>query len=153
VERRFQRIGEANRVLVYDDYGHHPTEVATTLQTASEFLERPIVAVFQPHRYSRTQQMGHEFGPSFEAAERVIITQLYSAWEEPIEGVSGRIVFDAVRAYFPDKDVRYAENLDEARQLAIEITKPGEAIFCMGAGDITTLPPLLLDELKKKEEE
>ncbi len=151
VKRRFQRIGEANRVLVIDDYGHHPTEVATTLNAAREYLERPIVAVFQPHRYSRTQQMGHEFGPSFVAADRVIITQLYSAWETPIEGVSGKIVFDAVCETFPGKDVRYAETLDEARALAIELAQSGDAIICLGAGDIATLPPLLLHDLKAKE--
>ncbi len=151
VRRRFQRIGEANRVLVVDDYAHHPTEVATTLNSAREYLERPIVAVFQPHRYSRTQQMGHEFGPSFVAADRIIVTQLYSAWEEPIEGVSGRIVFDSVRETFPGKDVRYAENLQEARQLALEMAQPGDVVICLGAGDITTLPPLLLHDLQEKE--
>ena len=149
VKRRFQRIGEANRVLVYDDYGHHPTEVARTLETARDFLERPVVAVFQPHRYSRTQQMGHEFGPSFAAADKVIITELYSAFEEPIAGVSGRIVFDSVRQAFPDKPVFFASNLDEARRLALQHAQPGDAVFFMGAGDITKVPPLFLEDLEK----
>ncbi len=148
VKRRFQRIGEANGVLIFDDYGHHPTEVRTTLETAREFLDRPILAIFQPHRYSRTQQMGHEFGPSFEAADRVIITQLYSAFETPIEGVSGRIVFDSVAQSFPDKPLFYAANLDEARRMTIEIAQPGDAIVCLGAGDIATLGPLLLSDLQ-----
>jgi UDP-N-acetylmuramate--alanine ligase len=148
VKRRFQFIGEANDVLVYDDYGHHPTEVSSTLQTAREFLERPVVAVFQPHRYSRTSQMGHLFGPSFEAADRIIITQLYSAFETPIEGVSGRIVFDSVREALPGKPLFFAENLEEARRMAAEIVQPGDAVFCMGAGDITTLPPQILKDLK-----
>jgi UDP-N-acetylmuramate--alanine ligase len=148
VKRRFQFIGEAKDVLVYDDYGHHPTEVASTLQTAREFLERPVVAVFQPHRYSRTSQMGHLFGPSFEAADRIIITQLYSAFETPIEGVSGRIVLDSVREALPDKPLFFAENLEEARRMVTEVVQPGDAVFCMGAGDITTLPPLILQDLK-----
>jgi UDP-N-acetylmuramate--alanine ligase len=148
VKRRFQFIGEANDVLVYDDYGHHPTEVASTLQTAREFLEAPVVAVFQPHRYSRTSQMGHLFGPSFEAADRIIITQLYSAFETPIEGVSGRIVLDSVREALPDKPLFFAENLEEARRMVTEVVQPGDAVFCMGAGDITTLPPLILQDLK-----
>jgi UDP-N-acetylmuramate--alanine ligase len=148
VKRRFQFIGEGNNVLVYDDYGHHPTEVASTLQTAHEFLERPVVAVFQPHRYSRTAQMGHLFGPSFEAADRIIITELYSAFETPIEGVSGRIVFDSVREALPDKPLFFAENLEEARRRVGEIVQAGDAVFCMGAGDITTLPPLILEDLK-----
>jgi UDP-N-acetylmuramate--alanine ligase len=148
VKRRFQFIGEANDVLVYDDYGHHPTEVASTLETAREFLSRPIIAVFQPHRFSRTQQMGHLFGPSFAAADRVIITQLYSAFEEPIAGVSGKIVFDSVQQAFPDKPLWYAETLEEARRIARDIARPGDAMMCMGAGDITTLPPQLLEDLK-----
>jgi UDP-N-acetylmuramate--alanine ligase len=140
-------------VRVYDDYGHHPTEVARTLETAREFLARPIVAVFQPHRYSRTQQMGRDFGPSFRDASRVIITPIYTAWEEPIEGVSAQIVFDAVRAQFPDKDVRLATSLEDARALVKEIAHEGDAIFCLGAGDITTLPPQILADLQEKERE
>jgi UDP-N-acetylmuramate--alanine ligase len=150
VGRRFQYIGEANNIALYDDYAHHPTEVQSTLIAAREFLQRPITAIFQPHRFSRTQQMGHLFGPSFEAAERVIITELYSAWEEPIEGVSGRIVFDAVKAACPDKSVLFAHDLNEARRLAIEHTQSGDAIFTMGAGDIGKQPPLLLQELKAR---
>ncbi len=152
VARRFQFVGEANGILIYDDYAHHPTEVETTLQTAREFLQRPVVAVFQPHRYSRTAQLGAQFGPSFEAAERIIITQLYSAFEEPIAGVSGRIVFDSVRRSFPDKTIHYAETLDEARRLAVEMARPGDAIICMGAGDIGQMPALLLRDLQSAAE-
>lgn len=147
VARRFQRCGEAKGIIVYDDYAHHPTEVRSTLETARDFLNRPLTVIFQPHRYSRTQQMGHEFGPAFAAADQVIITQLYSAFEEPIPGVSGRIVYDAVRGCFPDKPIYYVETLDKARHLAIELTRPGAAIITMGAGDISCLPALLLQEL------
>jgi UDP-N-acetylmuramate--alanine ligase len=150
VKRRFQFIGEASDVLVYDDYGHHPTEVASTLQTARDFLKRPIVAVFQPHRYSRTQQMGDVFGPSFSAADRIIITELYSAFETPIEGVSGRIVFDSVRQAFPDKPIFWADDLEAAQRLVSELVTSGDAVFCMGAGDITMLPPRIVDDLKRK---
>ncbi len=153
VARRFQPVGEALGIRVYDDYGHHPTEVARTMETAREFLARPIVAVFQPHRYSRTQQMGRDFGPSFRDASRVVITPIYTAWEEPIKGVSAQIVFDAVRAQFPDKDVRLATSLEHARELVREIAHQGDAIFCLGAGDITTLPPLILEDLEAKARE
>lgn len=152
IARRFERKGEANGVLVYDDYGHHPTEVRASLEAAREFLHRPIVVIFQPHRYSRTQQMGHLFGPSFEAADRVIITELYSAFEEPIEGVSGQIVFDSVRAVFPAKLAYFAATLQEARRLAGEIVRPGDALLTMGAGDISTLGPLLLQDLQETEQ-
>jgi len=149
VARRFQFVGEVSNIVVYDDYAHHPTEVQSTLSAAREFLQRPITAIFQPHRYSRTQQMGHLFGPSFEAAERVIVTQLYSAWEEPIPDVSGRVVFDAIQKTFPDKPLFYAETLDEARTLAIELTQPGDAIMTMGAGDIGTQPKRIVEELQR----
>jgi UDP-N-acetylmuramate--alanine ligase len=149
--RRFEKKGETRGVVVYDDYGHHPTEVAATLQAAKEFLHRPIAVIFQPHRYSRTQQLGAQFGPSFEAADKVIITQLYSAFEEPIPGVSGEIVFDAVRARFPEKTVLYACDLDEARHLALELLQPGDALLTMGAGDITKLGPRILKELEARD--
>jgi UDP-N-acetylenolpyruvoylglucosamine reductase len=145
VKRRFQKIGETGGIAVYDDYAHHPTEVGSTLRAARDFLQRPVVAVFQPHRYSRTQQLGRDFGPSFEAADKVVITQLYSAFEEPIAGVSGKIVFDAARETFPDKEIFYAENLDDAKKIALQISKPGDVLFTMGAGDITTLGPQLLE--------
>jgi UDP-N-acetylenolpyruvoylglucosamine reductase len=148
VKRRFQKIGEAGGVTIYDDYAHHPTEVASTLRAARDFLKRPVTVIFQPHRYSRTQHLGRDFGPSFEAADKVIITQLYSAFEEPIEGVSGRIVFDAARAAFPEKEIHYAENLEEARTLALQIVSSGDTLFTMGAGDITRLAPQLLEDLK-----
>jgi UDP-N-acetylmuramate--alanine ligase len=94
--------------------------------------------------------MGRDFGLAFAAADRVIITQLYSAFEEPIPGVSGRIVFDGLRESLPDTEAHYAETLDEARRLACEIAQPGDALITMGAGDIGTLPPLLLQDLQAK---
>ena len=148
--RRFERKGEANGVLIYDDYGHHPTEVEKTLQAAKEFLNRRLLAIFQPHRYSRTQQLGEAFGPAFGAADEVIITQLYSAFEDPIPGVSGKIVYDAVRRAVPNKPVHYAETLDEAKRLALDKARPGDVVLTMGAGDITTLGPQLLDALQGK---
>lgn len=147
--RRFERKGETKGVLVYDDYGHHPTEVRATLGAAKEFLQRPIAVVFQPHRYSRTQALYREFGTAFDAADRVIITQLYSAHEAPIEGVSGRLVFDAVRENAPDKSVFYAANLDEALKLALENVQSGDALITMGAGDVTTLGPRVLEALQQ----
>ncbi|MBW3634869.1 MAG: UDP-N-acetylmuramate--L-alanine ligase [Armatimonadetes bacterium] len=149
--RRFERKGEARNILVYDDYGHHPTEVRATLDAAREFLNRPVVVVFQPHRYSRTLALHREFGPAFQSADKIIITQLYSAYEEPIEGVSGRMVFDAVRENFPEKAVFYAENLAEAERIALEILESGDALLTMGAGDITKLGPQILEALASRQ--
>lgn len=147
IGRRFELKGEANGVLIYDDYGHHPTEVEKTLEAARDFLGRRLVVIFQPHRYSRTQHLGAQFGPAFAAADIIIITQLYSAFEEPIPGVSGKIVYDAVKTALPDKPIFYVETLDDAVRLALKEVRPGDALFTMGAGDITKLGPQLLKEL------
>ena len=151
VKRRFERVGEAGGILIYNDYAHHPTEVKATLEAARDFLQRPILAIFQPHRYSRTQQLGREFGTSFSAADKVIVTELYSAWEEPIAGVSGKIVFDAVREKYADIPAYFCESLEAARELALKIAQRGDAIFCLGAGDIGALPAKLLSDLEKRE--
>ncbi len=145
--RRFERKGEAQNIVVYDDYGHHPTEVRATLDAAKEFLNRPIAVVFQPHRYSRTLALHRDFGSAFGSADKIIITQLYSAYETPIEGVSGRLIFDAVRENFPDKAVYYAQDLVEAKKIALEVLQSGDALLTMGAGDITQLGPLVLEAL------
>jgi len=150
VKRRFQYIGTGDGVVLYDDYAHHPTEVQSTLEAARQFLQRPLIAIFQPHRYTRTQQMGHLFGPSFAAADRIIITELYSAFETPIEGISGRIVYDAVVAALPDKEVHFVATLDDAQKLALELAQPGDTILTMGAGDISTLPSKLLGGLNDR---
>ena len=147
--RRFERKGESGGVLVYDDYGHHPTEVKATLEAAREFLNRPLLVVFQPHRYSRTQALYREFGEAFGAADCVIITQLYSAHEAPIAGVSGRLVYDEVRVNNPDKPVFYAETLDEALALVVENARAGDAILTMGAGTVTTLGARILVALDR----
>ncbi|BCM90656.1 UDP-N-acetylmuramate--L-alanine ligase [Abditibacteriota bacterium] len=148
--RRMERKGEAKGVLVVDDYGHHPTEVAATLRAAKDFYARPLTVVFQPHRYSRTQQLGHEFGPSFEAADRIIITELYSAFEMPIEGVSGKIVLEAVQKSLPGKPILWANDLNEARQIVLQNVASGELVVTMGAGDITRLGPQLLAALQEQ---
>ncbi len=151
IGRRFELKGEANGVLIYDDYGHHPTEVEKTLEAARDFLGRRLVVIFQPHRYSRTQHLGAQFGPSFAAADIIIITQLYSAFEEPIPGVSGKIVYDAVKTALPDRPIHYVETLDDAMRLALQEVRPGDALFTMGAGDITKLGPQLLKELAQNQ--
>lgn len=136
VARRFQRIGSVSGITIVDDYAHHPTEVQSTLKAARDWFACPITAIFQPHRFSRTQQMGHLFGPAFEAADKVIVTELYSAFETPIDGVSGRIVFDAVREMWPQKPVHFAPTLAQARALALQITPRGGAIFTLGASTL-----------------
>ncbi len=151
VARRFEFVGEADDVLVYEDYAHHPTEVASALYGARDWLQRPLTAVFQPHRFSRTQQMGHLFGPSFEAATNVIVTELYSAFETPIEGVSGRNVFNAIRAAWPEKTIEFVPELAAARTRALELTPRGGAIMLMGAGTIGAQGQSVVKDLQERE--
>ena len=97
-ERRFQTKGEVNGVLVVDDYGHHPTEIAAVLAAAKAGIDRRIIAVFQPHRYSRTQQLLNNFGPAFAEADVIVLTDIYPAGEPPIDGVNIEALADAIRS-------------------------------------------------------
>ncbi|MBP3193396.1 UDP-N-acetylmuramate--L-alanine ligase [Natronogracilivirga saccharolytica] len=136
VFRRFQVKYDSNDILVVDDYAHHPTEVKATLAAARKgWPERRIIAVFQPHLYSRTLQQHKEFGSSFFDAEKLILTDVYPAREAPIEGVSGKLIADTARAY-GHRDVRYVpDTADLAGELG-RVAEPGDMIITMGAGDI-----------------
>ncbi|MEK7767330.1 MAG: cyanophycin synthetase, partial [bacterium] len=102
VARRLQLKGEAGRVLVYDDYGPHPTEVRATIAAARQLVTAPgakLRVLFQPHRYSRTNLLRDAFGPAFEAADEVVLTEIYPAGEAPIPGVTGRVLHEVVRRH------------------------------------------------------
>jgi UDP-N-acetylmuramate--alanine ligase len=136
VHRRFELVGEANGILVIDDYGHHPVEIKNTLAAAKASFDRRVVAVFQPHRYSRTRDRFDEFLTAFNDADVVVITNIYAASEKPIEGVTAKKIYDGVRAcghknaiFEPDK-----ENLTD---LLKRIARPGDLVITLGAGDIT----------------
>ncbi len=136
VFRRFQLTTDTGGITVIDDYAHHPTEVQATLNAARKgWKDQRIVAVFQPHLYSRTQDLYKEFGLSFFDADLCIITDVYPSREEPIEGVSGNLIADAAKEH-GHKNVHY---LKEKRNLAAKLKKiaePGDIIITMGAGDI-----------------
>jgi len=147
-ERRFQRCGEAGGVLVIDDYGHHPTEIAAVLAAARATLNRRLVVAFQPHRFTRTQQLLDQFGPSLREADEVILTDIYGAGEEPIPGVTlDRLVESITRTR---KRVRVARTLDQVIEAVVEMVQPGDAVITLGAGSIGTLPPRLLDALERR---
>ncbi|MEN9281841.1 MAG: hypothetical protein RL594_776 [Bacteroidota bacterium] len=136
VYRRFEIKGESQGgVLVIDDYAHHPTEIQATLEAARKGWDRRIVAVFQPHTYTRTRDFYREFATSFDNADVIILTDVYAAREEPIEGVSGRIIADATRDA-GHRHVHYVEHLEDASKLLSEILKPGDILLTMGAGDV-----------------
>lgn len=145
VDRRFQLKGEAKNIKIYDDYGHHPTEVRATLQGFRErFPNNRVVALFQPHRYSRTQLCWHDFTTCFSQADHVILTDIYPAGEKPIDGITGeRMMAEAKhnsKVYFPKDD-----------QLAARVhaqLKSGDVLVTLGAGDIWKTGMYVLDLLK-----
>ena len=135
VFRRFQ-LKYDNGCMVIDDYAHHPTEVHATLQAANKgWPDRRVVAVFQPHLYSRTQDLYKEFGLSFFDAEMLIVTDVYPSREEPIEGVTGKLIADTAEQY-GHKNVIYVENKEDVTKTLKEIAEPDDIIITMGAGDI-----------------
>lgn len=147
VERRFQIRGTARDVTVIDDYAHHPTEVRATLAAARPGPWRRVVAVFQPHRYSRTVAFAGEFGRSFAGADRVIVTDVYGAGELPVPGVTGKLVADAVCTTFPGRPVAYLPHRAELLDFLARSSRPGDAVVTLGAGDVGMLGEELLARL------
>jgi UDP-N-acetylmuramate--alanine ligase len=145
-ERRFERHGEANGVLVIDDYGHHPTEIAAVLAAARATLGRRLIVAFQPHRFSRTQQLMREFGPALREADEIVLTDIYAASEDPIAGVTLETLADAVRSG-SGRPVHIAKALDDVIPTIVRIARPGDAVITLGAGSIGTLPRLLVETL------
>jgi UDP-N-acetylmuramate--alanine ligase len=135
VYRRFEIKGERDGVLVIDDYGHHPTEIEATLRAAKDAFGRRVVAVFQPHLYSRTRDFHREFGASFNQADVLVVTDIYPAREAPIPGVTGELVAQAARDLGHRQVVYVAETGDVPRELA-SIVRAGDIVITLGAGDI-----------------
>ena len=132
VDRRFSVRGEAGGVLVVDDYGHHPTEIAATLAAARLYGRRVVVA-FQPHRYSRTRDLMADFAPALGGADVVVLTDIYAAGESPMDGVT----VEALAAAFPsDRRPRIAPRPELAAHL-VDVVRPGDLLLTLGAGDIT----------------
>jgi len=142
--RRFQRKGQKNDVLVIDDYGHHPTEIMACLETAREvWPEDRLVVVFQPHRYSRTQELYDRFVISFNHSDILIIAPIYPAGERAIEGVDSRWLHKGIKEH-GHKEVHLAENHDHILSLLMETVKPGDKVITLGAGDIYKVGESLL---------
>lgn len=134
VYRRFDIRGEINNILIVDDYAHHPTEVRSCLNAASGFNRR-IVAAFQPHTYTRTRDLYHEFGQSFDEADVLIITDVYPARELPIEGINGKLIANECIA-MGHKNVIYIPTINELKEKIKDILKPGDIFLTIGAGNI-----------------
>ena len=151
IDRRFQSLGEvrttAGKVLLVDDYGHHPTEVAATLSAAKAgYPDRRVVLVFQPHRYSRTRDLMDDFASVLSEADALVLLDVYAAGEEPISGADGRTMARAVRTR-GSVDPVFVENLDSLAGVLEDVLQDGDLVLTMGAGDIGayahSLPELL----------
>ena len=146
--RRFERRGEARGVTVYDDYGHHPREIAATLAAARAAVgSGRVLVVFQPHLYSRTRHLAHELAGALTAADAVAVTSVYAAREEPVEGVEGRLIVEALVAERPGMPVAWAPELEDAVRFVSRRARPGDLVLTIGAGDVERVGPLLLEEL------
>ncbi len=148
VGRRFEFRGESQGITFVDDYAHLPSEVAAVVSSSSRGGWGRVIAVFQPHRYTRIRDVGRDFAESFDGADLVVITGLYAAGQEPIDGISGRTVFDAIREARPNQHLVYCETREELEGLLLSELTPGDLCLTMNAGDLTTLPKSLLASLR-----
>ena len=145
-ERRFELHGERRGVRVYDDFAHHPTEVAAALKAARAVVgSGRLITVFQPHLYSRTRLMHAEFAESLALSDEVVVLDIYAAREDPEPGVTGILV---ANSFANQAQVHYVENWDDAPAVAAEIATPGDFIITMGCGDVYRMVPQLLQALE-----
>lgn len=152
IQRRFEVKGEAAGVLVVDDYGHHPEEVRATLRAAREGMgqedSRRIVALFQPHRYTRTRDLFDEFLSAFDDVDVLILTEIYPAGEDPIASVSGEALYRALKKR-GHVEVHYAPTKEELVTMTLSLIEAGDVVMTLGAGDIHRIGVALLERLRE----
>ncbi|MGB3482845.1 MAG: UDP-N-acetylmuramate--L-alanine ligase [Mycobacterium sp.] len=145
--RRFELVGTANGIRVFDDYAHHPTEVRAVLAALQTVTEQAgggrVIGVFQPHLYSRTKTFAAEFGAALDGADRVFVLDVYAAREQPLTGISGASVAEHITV-----PVTYVPDFSAAARTIAEVAAPGDVIVTMGAGDVTLLGPEIVTELQ-----
>jgi UDP-N-acetylmuramate--alanine ligase len=153
VKRRFTRVGEVDGAVIIDDYAHHPTEIRAVLSAAREGAQGRVIAVVQPHRYTRLQSLLEEFQNAFNDADVVYVTPVYAAGEEPIEGVDAAALVEGLRAH-GHRMVRTVADLQDLCTNLRDLAAEGDMVICMGAGDITkwaaSLPTCLSDTRTRK---
>ena len=143
--RRFELKGTVHGIRVIDDYGHHPTEIRVTLDAARRYAgDGRLLVVFQPHRYSRTQAFMSEFASALSLADDVTLLEVYAASEKPIPGVSSEVISQSMT------NGKYVPNFVDATDSMIEMAKPGDVIMTLGAGDVSSLGPIIVDGLTKR---
>jgi UDP-N-acetylmuramate--alanine ligase len=147
-DRRFQVKVDSNGLTVVDDYGHHPTEIEATLEAARLLGPRRIWAIFQPHRYTRTQFLMDEFARCFEGCDRVYVLDIYPASESPLPGVTSRRLVERMRELGSD-GARYAESQQAVVEEVLSEARPGDLILTIGAGSVWRVAEALAEELRK----
>jgi UDP-N-acetylmuramate--alanine ligase len=147
--RRFQFKGEANGIMIVDDYGHHPTEILATLSAAKNSAGgRRTVVVFQPHRYSRTQELMDEFALAFNNADVLYVLDIYAASETPIEGITAEVLTENIKRY-GHKNAAYIGDMETAAEKVVKHLQPGDLVITLGAGTVTRLSDEILLALSK----
>ncbi len=144
VFRRFESKGTYRNCLVVDDYGHHPSEVKATLEAAQKGWGKKVICIFQPHTYTRTQDMAEEFGMSFDNADKLIVTDVYPARELPIEGVTGELISNAAKNY-GHRNVEYVPDKDNLKTVLDKLIDDEYVILTVGAGNIFKFAELLVN--------
>jgi UDP-N-acetylmuramate--alanine ligase len=145
-QRRFQLVAQLDGIKIIDDYAHHPTEIRALLRASESLSRRRTIAVFQPHRYTRTQFLREEFGNAFQEADLVIVTDIYSAGEQPIAGVTADLIVQALKRN--GKEVVFLNKLDEVVDYLKRTTRSGDLILTIGAGNVWTVGRNLARELE-----
>ncbi|RMD99225.1 MAG: UDP-N-acetylmuramate--L-alanine ligase [Deltaproteobacteria bacterium] len=148
VERRFQLRGTEGGVMIVEDYAHHPTEIAATLTAAREGWDRRVVVAFQPHRYTRTRDLFHDFVKAFHEADLLLLTEIYPAGEAPIPGISGRRLFEEIQRH-GQKSVHFFPEHEEILDFLTREVRPHDLVFLLGAGDLWRLGGRLLERLRE----
>lgn len=149
LQRRFELREEINNIMIIDDYGHHPAEIKATLSAAKSSWNKRVIAVFQPHRFSRTAALFDDFLTAFYQADQLVITDVYAAGEDPIEGASGEKLAQGIVEH-GHKAVTYRNSLEEVAEFVAGIVEPGDMVVTLGAGNINQVCRLLAEKLRQE---
>jgi len=148
VRRRFEFVGQAKDVCVFDDYAHHPTEIKAVIDTARLSSQGRLIVVFQPHRFTRTRLLAEQFGDCFDGADVLVLTEIYGAGEEPEPGVTSKLILDSIKKRNRTLPVHYIPNRSSLASKVVKLCSKGDTVITMGAGDITQCSREILDLLK-----
>jgi UDP-N-acetylmuramate--alanine ligase len=147
--RRFDLAADVNGIRLYDDYGHHPAEIAATLETARSLVDAGrVLVLFQPHLYSRTLHLADELAAALALADIACVTEIYPAREEALPGVTGKLVVDRLSEHRPGMRVGWAPGLRDAAALVASFARPGDLVLTVGAGDVDSALPLIEERLR-----